>query len=88
MYIVQSGETSLRKEILHTDELDPEEEVFLSWEANYQIWHDQWVGKGKRPRIEVDTFELLLHLISDDKRWFIAAISVVEPGFRHCARFT
>lgn len=41
MYIVQSGETSLRKEILHTDELDPEEEVFLSWEANYQIWHDQ-----------------------------------------------
>lgn len=78
MYIVQSGETSLRKEILHTDELDPEEEVFLSWEANYQIWHDQWVGKGKRPRIEVDTFELLLNLISDDKRWFIAPISVVE----------
>lgn len=78
MYLVQCGETELRKEAIHTDELDPEGEIFISWEANYQIWHDQWVGRGRRPRIEVDTFELLLHLISDDKRWFIAPVSVVD----------
>ena len=78
MYIVQSGDTKLKKERIHTDELDPAEEIFVSWEANYQIWHDQWVGKGMRPRVQVDTFELLLHLISDARRWFIAPVSVVE----------
>lgn len=78
MYIVQSDGTSLRKPKIHTDELNPLNEIFLSWEANYQIWHDEWVGKGVRPRVQVDTFELLLHLISDERMWFIAPISVVE----------
>ena len=78
MYIVQSGDTKLKKGRIHTDELDPAEEIFVSWEAKYQIWHDQWVGKGMRPRVQVDTFELLLHLISDARRWFIAPVSVVE----------
>ncbi len=78
MYILQSGDTALKKEKLHTDELDPREEIFVSWEANYQIWHDQWVGKGMRPCIQVDTFELLLQLISDARRWIIAPASVAE----------
>lgn len=78
MYIVQAEETAIKKVRLHTDELDPEREIFVSWEANYQIWHDQWVGKGKRARIQVDTFELLFQLISDKRLWFIAPISVVE----------
>lgn len=78
MYIVQSSETALKKPLIHTDELDLNNEVFLSWEANYQIWHDQWVTKGERPRIQVDTFELLFHLLSKDNMWAIAPISVVE----------
>lgn len=78
MYIVQPEDTKLKKPKIHTDELDPQGEIFFSWEANYQIWHDQWVGKGHRPRIQIDTFELLLHLIEDNHRWFIAPISVVD----------
>ena len=78
MYIVQPENTELKKPKIHTDELDPQEEIFFSWEADYQIWHDQWVGKGHRPRIQVDTFELLLHLIMDNRRWFIAPVSVVD----------
>lgn len=78
MYIVQSASTDLKKPVIHTDELDKEWEIFLSWEANYQIWHDQWVTKGERPRVQVDTFELLLHLMSNEKMWVIAPISVVD----------
>ena len=55
MFIVQSAVTGLKKPVIHTDELNKEWEIFLSWEANYQIWHDQWVSRGERPRIEVDT---------------------------------
>jgi DNA-binding transcriptional LysR family regulator len=78
MYLVQAEETDLRKPVIHTDELDLEKEIFVSWEANYQIWHDQWVSKGERPRIQVDTFELLFHLLSKEQMWAIAPISVVE----------
>lgn len=78
MYIVQSAATELKKSVIHTDELDKEWEIYLSWEANYQIWHDQWVSKGERPRVWVDTFELLLHLMSDERMWVIAPISVVD----------
>ena len=50
----------------------------MSWEANYQIWHDQTISKGEWPRIQVDTFELLLHLLADDTLWAIVPISVAE----------
>lgn len=78
MYIIQSGEPAVEKEVIHTDELDKSHEIYLSWEANYQIWHDQWVSKGERPRIQVDTFELLLHLMANDKMWAIVPVSVME----------
>ena len=78
MYIVQSAGHGLDKPVIHTDELDKQWEIFVSWEANYQIWHEQWVTKGERPRTQVDTFELLLHLMSDERMWAIAPISVVE----------
>lgn len=85
MYLVQAinGENSAQTDThsmqrVHTEALDPEQEIFLSWEANYQIWHDQWVGKGKRPRMQVDTFELLLQLLTDSARWTIAPDSVAK----------
>lgn len=78
MYIIQSEKADIEKEIIHTDELDVEREIFLSWETGYQIWHDQWVTKGKRSRFQVDTFELLFHLLARERMWTIAPISVVE----------
>lgn len=76
MYILRSARAGEPREAIHTDELDPQKEIFVSWEANYQIWHDQTISKGEWPRIQVDTFELLLHLLADDTLWAIVPISV------------
>ncbi len=78
MYIIQSENAAVQREYIHTDELDLSREIFLSWEADYQIWHDQWVTKGVRPRFQVDTFELLFHLLSKENMWAIAPITVAE----------
>ena len=78
MYILRSARAGEPREAIHTDELDPQKEIFVSWEANYQIWHDQTISKGEWPRIQVDTFELLLHLLADDTLWAIVPISVAE----------
>ena len=77
-YILRSARAGEPREAIHTDELDPQKEIFVSWEANYQIWHDQTISKGEWPRIQVDTFELLLHLLADDTLWAIVPISVAE----------
>ncbi len=80
MYILQSEKTAARQSgnAIHTDDLDPQKEIFVSWEANYQIWHDQTISKGAWPRIQVDTFELLFHLLADETLWAIVPISVAE----------
>lgn len=78
MYIVQSHNPQVEKPSIHTDELNPDREIFLSWEVNYQIWHNQWVDKDRQPRIQVDTFELLFHLLSKEGMWAIAPASVAE----------
>lgn len=78
MYIIQAAETAIDKPKIHTDELDLNNEIYLSWDANYDIWHEQWVSKGTRPRIQVDTFELMFHLLSQENMWAIAPISVVD----------
>lgn len=78
MYILRSARAGEPREAIHTDEMDPQKEIFVSWEANYQIWHDQTISKGEWPRIQVDTFELLLHLLADDTLWAIVPISVAE----------
>ncbi|MDD7770013.1 LysR family transcriptional regulator [Suipraeoptans intestinalis] len=78
MYIIQSEQPEIEKEEIHTDELNKEREIYLSWETDYQIWHNQWITKGERPRMQVDTFELLFHLLSGKGMWAIAPSTVVE----------
>ncbi len=78
MYIIQSENPLLPQTVIHTDELDLSREIFLSWESDYQIWHDQWVTRGEKPRFQVDTFELLFHLLSQENMWAIAPVTVME----------
>ncbi len=77
MYLIQSADTNLRKRTIHTNELNPENELFLSWETSYQIWHDQWINSKYRPRVQVDSFMLICNLLSNSNMWMIAPASVV-----------
>lgn len=78
MYLIQTVGTGLRKRVIHTNELKPENELFLSWETSYQIWHDQWINSKYRPRVQVDSFMLILNLLSSGNMWMIAPASVVR----------
>lgn len=78
MYLIQEINTSLKKREIHTNELNPNNELFFSWETNYQIWHDRWINNNSRPKIQVDTFALLSHLIQNNRLWLIAPVSIVK----------
>jgi len=65
-------------EVIRTDDLDTEKEVFMSSEINYQNWHDQWVSRGRQPRVEVDSYALFANIIQSENAWGIVPASVVR----------
>lgn len=77
MYLVQSQEPAVRKPLIHTNELDPTKELFLSWDDNFQFWHDRWFPSVSRPHISVDTITLLNRLWKDPANWLIAPKFVI-----------
>ena len=83
LYLVQSDEPAIHKSLIHTEELDPSLELFLNWDANFQIWHDQWLTGYSRPRIIVDTITLLNHVWTDKKSWMIAPESVINELYHY-----
>ena len=78
MYIVQPRDARIKKPSIHTDELDPSEEIFLSWDGNFRIWHDQRIGRGEQPRVWVDSFTLLYNMLDEDNVWAIMPASVAD----------
>lgn len=78
MFLVQAAEGAIQKRHIFLSDMDPDYEIFFSWEADYQIWHDQWLGASVRPRIWVDTFWQLQELLRHERRWMIAPASVAR----------
>lgn len=76
-YLVQSARPAVSGPLVSTEDLDPAKELFLKWDDNYQLWHDQRFADGLRPRIRADTAMLLYHLWQGEDRWMIAPESVV-----------
>ena len=77
LYLVQSDTPEILSVKVHTDELDPSMELFLSWDDNYQIWHDRWLSTISRPHISADTITLLDRLWKKPGNWMIAPESVI-----------
>ena len=77
LYLVQSDTPEILSVKVHTDELDPSMELFLSWDDNYQLWHDRWLSTVSRPHISADTITLLDRLCKIPGNWMIAPVSVI-----------
>ena len=77
LYLVQSDTPEILSVKVHTDELDPSMELFLSWDDNYQLWHDRWLSTVSRPHISADTTPLLHTPRNKPRNWMIAPVSVI-----------
>lgn len=77
LYLVQAAQPKINKPLIHTDELDASKELFLSWDNNFQIWHDRWLAASFRPHIAVDTITLMNRLWQDPSNWIIAPESAI-----------
>lgn len=69
---------ALHQAQLHTDELADRTEVHFRGDINFQNWHSQWISYGSISPIYVDTYNLLLQLLSLEGTWTIVPASVAE----------
>lgn len=53
----------------HPDELDPANEIFLSWSDTIDMWHNYWWSPSKSTHIYLDTPSILPYFITDTKKW-------------------
>ena len=79
LYIVQNAQPVIKKDKIHTKELDPNKEIFLSWGDTYHIWHDQWITEANNHRIDVDTIAIAIQLWQEnDEHWMIMPASAIK----------
>ena len=77
LFLVQTDTPAVPKPRIHTDELNPYRELFLSWDDNYQIWHEKWFTGAHRAHIQADAIGILELLWNRPDNWIIAPESVV-----------
>lgn len=79
-------------ELIHPHDLDSNDELFVHWGPNYQIWHDQWWNPSCPGRIYLDTAQLILSFFSNSRQWaavpFSVATTVLQKGGYSIFRFT
>ena len=54
--------------------LDPEEQIRLPWNPEYDIWHSRWFPLDANPSLTADKMEFLEYFLNG-KKW------AVIPGF-------
>lgn len=63
---------------MELDRLRSEDEVFLSWGAEYRVWHDRHWNPERHYLLTVNTGSMLQHYLHKPGRWAIAPMSVVQ----------
>lgn len=63
---------------VHPNQLNPRDELFLSWSPEIQRWHDYWWNPAMKPRARVDTATLIMEFMDQPHFWAMCPLSVVE----------
>ena len=80
-------ESDFLKRVVSPSDLDPEKEIRLPWDPEYDMWHDYWFGPGVRPRVMLDQMSLMEFFLREQGCWviapeYIAQILKARGGFK------
>ena len=62
--------------LISPKDLNPEQEIFSIWNADYLNWHRVWFGSSSNPHATIDVSYLFEHIIMNGCYWSIAPSSV------------
>ncbi len=69
-----------KSQFIYPHELDANNELYVLWGPNYQIWHDQWWDPLCPGRICLDTAQLILSFFSNERQWAVVPLSVAQAA--------
>lgn len=77
MYMVTHKESPYSEGISCTD-LPQDQEIFLNWGPDYNLWHIRHWPAERYPLMTVNTGNILQHYLHTPGRWAIAPMSVIQ----------
>lgn len=63
-------------ETIYPQMLEPNQEIRLPWNPEYDVWHDFWFKSTPEYRVSLDQMNLLEHVLSWENTWTIVPSSV------------
>lgn len=67
-----------RPALIHPQELDPRQELYVRWGPGFQLWHDKWWDPSLHGQPQLDTAQLLLLCLQEARQWAIMPLSVAR----------
>src|SRR4051794_24404015 len=78
MFLVSPSSSNLKSGPIHPSELDPKNELFCTWGAEYQRWHDYWWNPALSPYISINAPSFLFNFMHNSDCWAIMPISIAK----------
>ena len=79
-FICCSG--SAYKGQVHPSHLDPDHELCLSWNREFDAWHDYWFGANTHPALTTDDASVMCGFVGVGEHWAIVPVSVADKLVR------
>lgn len=72
--------TRSENEVFHPHDLDANNELFVYWGPENQIWHNQWWNPSCPGQIRLDSAQLILSFLHAERQWAIVPLSVAQAA--------
>jgi len=77
MYLICRNNSPYHDDI-SPSQLSSNDEIFLRWGPDYQLWHDRFWDPSEPNMITVNTGSMIPHYLKDPKSWSIAPLSLIR----------
>lgn len=78
MFLVCSKPSVFKTCLVHTSNLDPSNEVYIDWGADYSRWHDYWLNPEITPFIHINSPSSVFNYMNNPNIWTIVPASMVK----------
>lgn len=82
MVLIQHKKGKPQNRIIANDSLVAENQLYINWGINYQIWHEKHWGSSSNTYIQIDTAKMLQDLLIESNLWAIAPVSIARDFYK------
>ncbi|GEN86798.1 LysR family transcriptional regulator [Oceanobacillus sojae] len=82
LVLVQCRKRGEQRKVIANETLLPENQLYIYWGIDYQIWQEKHWGSSSNSHIQIDTVKMLQEFIVDSNLWAIVPVSVARSLYK------